>query len=99
LILGSIRLPPIIRILKIDPKIAGVTHLFIGFFMGIMDCFGHAYNGHVNYQLLIIMGIAAAVGSYIGARLTGKLSINKFILILGIGLTIVGVFLIIKSMY
>jgi len=67
--------------------------------MGIMDCFGHAYNGHVNYQLLIIMGIAAAVGSYIGARLTGKLSINKFILILGIGLTIVGVFLIIKSMY
>ena len=50
--------------------------------------------------IIILLTISSfAVGSYIGARLTGKVSINKFILILGIVLTIVGVFLIIKSIY
>ena len=34
LILGSIRLPALIRILKVDPRIAAGTNLFIGFIMG-----------------------------------------------------------------
>jgi uncharacterized membrane protein YfcA len=34
LILGSIRLPALVRVLKIDPRIAAGSNLFIGFFMG-----------------------------------------------------------------
>ena len=35
LILGSIRLPALIRILRVDPRIAAGTNLFIGFVMGV----------------------------------------------------------------
>ena len=93
LILGSIRLPAIIRILKIDPRIAAGSNLFIGFFMGIAGLVGHAFHGHVDYFLIIIMGTGAAIGSYIGANYTKKVSINTFLLILGIVLSVVGLIL------
>ena len=93
LILGSIRLPAIIRILKIDPRIAAGSTLFIGFFMGITGFIGHSFNNQVDYQLMILMASGAALGSYIGANYTNKISINKFILILGIILSIVGIVL------
>ena len=72
LILGSIRLPALIRILKVDPRIAAGTNLVIGFIMGSLGWVGHALHGQVDYQLLLLMGAAAAVGSYYGAKLTGK---------------------------
>jgi uncharacterized membrane protein YfcA len=93
LILGSIRLPAIIRILKIDPRIAAGSNLFIGFFMGIAGLVGHAFHGHVDYFLVLIMGSGAAIGSYIGANFTKKVSINTFLLILGIVLSCVGLIL------
>ena len=98
LILGSIRLPAIIRILKIDPRIAAGSNLFIGFFMGITGVIGHSFNNQVDYQLMILMGSAAALGSYIGANYTNKISINKFILILGIILSLVGIILCVKPL-
>ncbi|SVD60396.1 uncharacterized protein METZ01_LOCUS413250, partial [marine metagenome] len=77
LILGSIRLPAIIRILKIDPRIAAGSNLFIGFFMGITGFIAHSFNGQVDYWLMLLMASAAAAGSYIGANYTNKIAINK----------------------
>ena len=45
LILGSIRLPALIRILKVDPRIAAGTNLFIGFIMGSVGWIGHVAQG------------------------------------------------------
>ena len=98
LILGSIRLPAIIRILKIDPRIAAGSNLFIGFFMGIAGVIGHSFNNHVDYMLMGLMASAAALGSYIGANYTNKVDINKFILILGAVLSVVGVFLVLRPL-
>lgn len=98
LILGSIRLPAIIRILKIDPRIAAGSNLFIGFFMGITGFIGHSFNNQVDYQLMILMASAAALGSYIGANYTNRISINKFILILGFILSIVGIILMARPL-
>ena len=67
LILGSIRLPALIRVLKVDPRIAAGTNLVIGFVMGSVGWIGHAIKGDVDYQRLILMGSGAAVGSYYGA--------------------------------
>ena len=99
LILGSIRLPAIIRILKIDPRIAAGSNLFIGFFMGIAGLIGHAFNGNVNYFLVLIMGSAAGIGSYIGANFTTKVSINTFFFILGIVLSCVGIVLLSRPFF
>ncbi len=93
LILGSIRLPALVRILRVDPRIAAGSNLFIGFFMGSLGWVGHVARGQVDYQLLIMMGAAAMVGSYLGARLTGKVELNTLILAMGIVLMIVGALL------
>ncbi len=71
LILGSIRLPALIRILRVDPRIAAGTNLFIGFVMGSVGWVGHVVQGQVNYPLMGMMAAAAMVGSYYGAKLTG----------------------------
>jgi len=90
LILGSIRLPALIRILKIDPRIAAGSNLFIGFFMGALGWVGHATKGNVDYPLLVIMGATALIGSWFGAKLTGKVNLNALILTMGFVLVIVG---------
>ena len=99
LILGSIRLPAIIRILNIDPRIAAGSNLFIGFFMGIAGLIGHAFHGNVNYFLVLIMGSGAGIGSYIGANFTTKVSINTFFFILGIVLSCVGIVLLSRPFF
>ena len=96
LILGSIRLPAIIYILQIDPRKAAGSNLFIGFFIGILGWIGHAYFDQVNYEILITMSFTGMVGSYVGASYTGKVSLNKFVLTLGIILFIVGILLFVR---
>ena len=93
LILGSIRLPAMIRVLRIDPRIAAGSNLFIGFFMGALGWVGHAAIGRVDYTLLAMMAAAAMLGSYLGARLTGKVELNTLILVMGATLLAVGALL------
>lgn len=90
LILGSIRLPALIRILRVDPRIAAGTNLFIGFIMGSVGWVGHVVQGQVNYPLRGLMGAGAMVGSYYGARLTGKVSLDALIKTMGVVLLVVG---------
>ncbi len=94
LILGSIRLPAMIRILRVDPRIAAGSNLFIGFFMGSLGWVGHVARGQVDYALLIMMGVAAMLGSWLGARLTGRVELNTLILAMGMTLMIVGALLV-----
>ena len=94
LILGSIRLPALIRILRVDPRIAAGSNLFIGFITGSLGWVGHVIQGQVDYPLLVLMGGGAMVGSYYGARLTGRVSLNALILTMGWVLLIIGVLLI-----
>lgn len=99
LILGSIRLPALVRILRIDPRIAAGTNLFIGFFMGSLGWVGHATKGEVDYPLLVMMGAAAMIGSYLGARLTGRVSLNSLILTMGVVLLVVGALLVVRGIF
>ena len=94
LILGSIRLPALVRILRVDPRIAAGTNLFIGFVMGGAGWVGHVLYGQVDWILLALMGAAAMVGSYLGANLTGKVNLNLLILVMGLTLLAVGAMLV-----
>ena len=94
LILGSIRLPALIRILRVDPRIAAGTNLFIGFVMGSVGWIGHLAQGHVNYPLLAMMAASAMVGSYYGAKLTGRVSLDRLIGVTGVALLGVGALLV-----
>ena len=97
LILGSIRLPALIRILRVDPRIAAGTNLFIGMLIGAFGWVGHVLHGEVDYALLALMGAAARIGSYYGAKLTGRVQLTNLILAMGLVLLVVGIFLTVRG--
>ena len=97
LILGSIRLPALIRILRVDPRIAAGTNLFIGMLIGAFGWVGHVLQGEVDYVLLVLMGGAAMIGSYYGAKLTGRVQLTNLILAMGLVLLAVGAILTVRG--
>ena len=99
LILGSLRLPVLMRLLRLDPRVAAGTNLFIGFMLGSMGWLGHAARGEVDYLLVALMGSTAVAGSYLGARLTGRVSIDKLVMTMGIVLTVVSVLLLWRALH
>src|SRR5688572_6133534 len=68
LVLGSIRLPAMIKILKTEPKIAVGTNMLISSVMGMSGFFGHIINNEVNFLYLIILVPSAMVGGFLGAK-------------------------------
>ena len=90
LVLGSVRLPLIIRVLRVDPRIAAGSNLFIGMTMGALGWLGHVLHTRPDLPLLIILLAPAVVGSYMGARFTGRISVNLLLLVMGCLLTASG---------
>jgi uncharacterized membrane protein YfcA len=90
LILGSLRLPALITILGINPRVAAGSNLVIGFLMGSFGWVGHVVEGHVDYPLLALMAITGMAGTYQGARLTGALSLRSLLTLMGLVLLVVG---------
>ena len=97
LVLGSIRLPLLIRVLRVDPRIAAGSNLFIGMAMGALGWVGHLFNNPPDLALLVILGLPAIVGSYLGAKLTGRISVNALILLMGGLLTVSGIMMLWKA--
>ena len=90
LVLGSVRLPLIIRVLRVDPRIAAGSNLFIGMTMGALGWLGHVLHTRPDLPLLVVLLAPAVVGSYMGAKFTGRISVNLLLLVMGSLLTASG---------
>jgi uncharacterized membrane protein YfcA len=89
LVLGSIRLPAMISILKMESRIAVGTNLAASTVMGISGLIGHIINNNIDYFILIIMGSSAMMGGYLGARYTNRFNERSLIRIIGLVLIVV----------
>lgn len=98
LVLGSIRLPAMIKILKTEPKIAVGTNMLISSVMGMSGFIGHLINNEVNYLYLIVLGPSAMIGGFLGARYTNRLSSVTLKKLIGVVLAIVAVVLFISPL-
>jgi uncharacterized membrane protein YfcA len=98
LILGTVRLPALIKILKIDPRIAAGSNLFIGVLMGGFGWLGHVIKGEVDYPILVLMGVTGMIGNYYGASWTGQLSVRNLLYLMSAVLAVVG-FLLLRNAY
>jgi uncharacterized membrane protein YfcA len=96
LVLGSIRLPTMISVLKMKPSVAIGTNLATSSVMGISGLIGHLVNNEVDFLILIVMGFAAMVGGYIGASLTHRFSERNLKRIIGIVLIVVAIIMFIR---
>jgi uncharacterized protein len=89
LLLGSIRLPAMISVLKMETKVAVGTNLAASSLTGASSLVGHLINGNVNFLIMITMGPAAMLGGYMGAKYTSRFSEGSLKLIIGIVLIVV----------
>ena len=71
LILGSLRLPTLLRFGEPLPLAVG-TNMAVGFFVGAAGVLGHV-SGGVDWALLTVGAGASIPGALAGARLTGQL--------------------------
>jgi uncharacterized protein len=91
LVLGSIRMPAMISILRLKPRIAVGTNLASASIMGITGLIGHVLNNNVDYLVLMVMGPGAMLGAYLGARYTNRFSDSSLKFIIGLVLIVVAI--------
>jgi len=74
LILGSLRLPALIRFVGAEPARAIGTNLVVGIAVGAAGLVGHLPGG-VDWTLLGVGAAGSIPGAFLGSRLTGRLSV------------------------
>jgi uncharacterized protein len=90
-ILGTLRMPALLRGVGMDVRRAAGTNLVVGFFLGVAGFATHAGEGGVDWPILLA-GLAGAIpGGWLGARATGRIDENALRLALGVVLVVVGV--------
>ncbi len=89
LVLGSIRLPAMIKILKTEPKIAVGANMLISSVMGISGFISHVIGNKVNFRYIIVLGPSAMLGGFLEARYTNRLPPTTLKRLIGLVLAIV----------
>lgn len=74
LILGSLRMPALLRLVGEPASRAVGTNLAVGVCVGVAGLLGHLPNAAPDWQLIAVGGAASIPAALLGARLTGRLS-------------------------
>ena len=95
LILGSLRLPAMLRMG--EPLVRAIgTNVAVGFFVGAAGVIGHAPGG-VDWTLLAVGSAASVPGALLGARLTGRLPEAQLKLAIAGILFVAGIALLVQA--
>jgi uncharacterized protein len=89
LILGSLRMPALLKYVGETPARAVGTNVAVGFCVGVAGVVGHLPGG-VDWDLLALGSAASIPGALIGARLTGRLSEAQLLRAIGAVLVVAG---------
>ena len=97
LVLGTIRMPALVNVLKLHPAIAIGTNTIIGMLVGASGFAGKLINGDADLLLIVLLGVTGMVGSYLGARRTGRMNTNNLRLAIGVVLLAVAPFMGVRA--
>ena len=89
LILGSLRMPALLKYVGEAPARAVGTNLAVGVCVGVAGVIGHAPEG-VDWDLFALGSAASVPGALLGARLTGRLSEEQLLRAIGGVLVVAG---------
>lgn len=90
-ILGTLRMPTLIRGVGMDIRRAAGTNLVVGFFLGVAGFATQAVGQGIDWGILGAGLVGAIPGGWLGARASGRLRENTLRLALGVVLVLVGV--------
>ena len=96
LILGSLRMPALIRWVGEEPARAIGTNLVVGIAVGAAGLIGHLPGG-VDWTLLAVGAAGSIPGALIGSRLTGRLSPAGLLRAVGVILLVAGTAAIVQG--
>jgi uncharacterized membrane protein YfcA len=89
-ILGTLRMPTLVRGVGLDLRRAAGTNLVVGFLLGVAGFAAHAGSLGVDWWLLVA-GLAGAIpGGWLGAKMTGRVDEQALRIALGVVLVVVG---------
>jgi uncharacterized membrane protein YfcA len=74
LILGSLRMPALLRWVGETPRRAVGTNVTVGVFVGVAGALAHLPNAAPDADVILVGGAASIPGALLGSRLTGRLS-------------------------
>ena len=96
LILGTLRVPALIRWVGEEPARAVGTNLVVGIAVGAAGLLGHVPGG-VDWRLLAVGGATSIPGALLGSRYTGRLSAPALLRAIGVILLISGITTILRG--
>jgi uncharacterized membrane protein YfcA len=96
LILGSLRLPALIRWVGEEPARAVGTNLVVGIAVGAAGLVGHLPGG-IDWTLLWVGAAGSVPGALLGSRLTGRLSVETLLRTVGVILLVAGTAAIVQG--
>ena len=89
LALGVLRMPALVQVLKMEPGVAAGTNLIITVLVGVSGFAGHLIGGRNDWTLIAVVGSTAAVGMFIGSKMTYRVEPAKLRLFVGVVLLFV----------
>jgi uncharacterized protein len=99
LILGTLRIPALIRSVGLPPHMAVGTNLVVGFFLGVAGFVGHLLRLEIEW-LVLAAGLAGAIpGAWLGARFTGRLDERALRRLIGIALMVVAAAIAVTAVF
>jgi uncharacterized membrane protein YfcA len=90
LILGSLRMPALLRLVHETPARAVGTNVTVGFCVGVSGALAHLPDASPDWGLLVLGAAASIPGALLGSRLTGRLSPRALVRAIAVILLIVG---------
>ncbi|MFQ5956296.1 MAG: sulfite exporter TauE/SafE family protein [Candidatus Brocadiales bacterium] len=97
LLMGSLRVPTMIKVMGLAPAVAAGTNMVISSFMAISGFLGHLLNRNLDLSVLLTMGIASMIGSYTGSQLGVTLSPITARRLIGVAITMMATVLFISG--
>jgi uncharacterized membrane protein YfcA len=84
LILGSLRMPALLRWVGEGPRLAVGTNTTVGVLVGVAGALAHLPNAAPDLDVILVGGAASIPGALLGSRLTGRLSEADLVRAIGV---------------
>jgi uncharacterized membrane protein YfcA len=97
LILGSLRMPALLRLVGETPVRAVGTNVSVGFLVGIAGALGHLPSAAPDLAPILVGGAASIPGALLGSRLTGRLSERDLIRAIGAVLLVAAASMVVEA--
>lgn len=99
LILGSLRMPALLRVVGESPARAAGTNVTVGVCVGVAGAIGHLPSEPPDWTVAAIGAAASVPGALIGARLTGRLSEVQLVRGIALALLVAGVATLVEALF